>query len=71
MPAQSRYSGYLLVLTPYSWSLVLCYNRQYKTGLNQMNDNLNEKSIQNVLGPIVHVVHLTIIEKVHRRTYIQ
>ena len=24
-----------------------------------MNDNLNEKGIQNALGPIVDVVHLT------------
>ena len=59
MPALSSYSEYSLVLTTYSWSLVLCYKRQYKTGLNQMNYNLIEKGIQNALGPIVHVVHLT------------
>ena len=44
----SRQSGYLFVLTCYSWSLALCLGN-IKTDFNQINDNLHEKSIQNAL----------------------
>ena len=43
---KARHSGYSFVLTCYSWSLALCL----KTDFIQMNDNLNEKSIQNALA---------------------
>jgi hypothetical protein len=50
----SRHSGYSFVLTCYSWSLALCLGDRdnIKTDLNQMNDNLNEKSIQNALAQL-------------------
>ena len=47
---EARHSGYSFVLTCYSWSLALCLETIHiKTDFNQMNDNLNEKSIQNAL----------------------
>ena len=48
MHCQARYSGYSFVLTCYSLSLALCRDN-IKTDFNQMNDNLNETSIQNTL----------------------
>ena len=45
---EARHSGYSFFLTSYSWSLILCYKRQYKNR-SQSNDNLNETIIQNTL----------------------
>ena len=48
----TRYSGYSFVLNCYSLSLAfqLClYRDNIKTDFNQINDNLNETSIQNTL----------------------
>ena len=47
----TRHSGYSFVLTLYSWSSDLCLGiENIKAVFTQMNDNLNEKGIQNALS---------------------